>query len=88
MCLGAVWEHGEGASRELSGAMVRELGGMVVMMREMVEGQKELVEEIENLGELAESHSGFQRLQQVVGGVVRGGDGEGVKGVGVGERGV
>ena len=53
-CIGAVWEHGEGASRELSGAMVGDLGGMAVMIREMVEGQKNLVEEIRNLGELAE----------------------------------
>ena len=36
------------------GAMVRDLGGMAVMMREMVEGQKNLVEEIQNLGELVE----------------------------------
>ena len=49
-----VWEQGEGASGELSGAAVRELGGMAVMMREMVEGQRDLVEEIRNLGELAE----------------------------------
>ena len=34
--------------------MVGDLGGMGVMMREMVEGQRDLVEEIRNLGELAE----------------------------------
>ena len=34
--------------------MVAELGGMAMMMREMVEGQRELVEEIRNLGELAQ----------------------------------
>ena len=41
-------------SGELSGAMVGELGGMAAMMRKMVEGQRDLVEEIRNLGELAE----------------------------------
>ena len=50
----AVWEQGEGVSREPSGAVVGGLGGMAVMMREMVEGQRSLVEEIRNLGELAE----------------------------------
>ena len=53
-CIGAVWEQGEGASREPSGAVVGDLGGVAVMMREMVEGQRNLVEEIRNLGELAE----------------------------------
>ena len=53
-CIGAVWEQGEGVSREPSGAMVRELGGMAMMMREMVKGQRDLVEEIRNFGELAE----------------------------------
>ena len=53
-CLGAVWEHVEGASGELLGAMVGEFGGMAAMMREMVEGQRDLVEKIRNLGELVE----------------------------------
>ena len=53
-CIGAVWEQGEGTSGEPSGSAVGELGGMAVMMREMVEGPRELVEEIQNLGELAE----------------------------------
>jgi len=53
-CIGAVWEQGEGTSGEPSGSAVGELGGMAAMMREMVKGQRELVEEIRNLGELAE----------------------------------
>ena len=36
------------------GAMVRDLRGMAVMMEEMVEWQRSLVEEIRNLGALAE----------------------------------
>ena len=40
--------------RRAEGSVVGELGGMAAMMREMVEGQRELVEEIRNLGELAE----------------------------------
>ena len=36
-CIGVIWEQGEGASGELSGAVVVELGGMVAMMREMVD---------------------------------------------------
>ena len=53
-CIGAVWEQGEGTSGEPSGSAVGELGGMAAMMREMVEGQRDLVEEIQNLGELVE----------------------------------
>ena len=49
-----VWEQVEGMSREPSGTAVVELGGMATMMREMVEGQRVLVEEIRNLGELVE----------------------------------
>ena len=53
-CIGVVWKQGEGASGELLEATVGVLGGMAAMMREMVEGQRDLVEEIRNLGELAE----------------------------------
>ena len=53
-CIGVVWEHGEGASGEVLGVTVRDLGGMAAMIKEMVEGQKSLVEEIRNLGELVE----------------------------------
>ena len=41
-------------SGEPLGATVAELGGLATMMREMVEGQRDLVEEIRNLGELVE----------------------------------
>ena len=53
-CLGVVWEDGEGASGEASGAIIGDLGEIAAMMKEMVEGQRSLVEEIRNLGELAE----------------------------------
>ena len=53
-CLGAVWEHGEGVSGEASGAAVRDVEGIAVMLKEMVAGQKILVKKIRNLGEMAE----------------------------------
>jgi hypothetical protein len=46
-----MWENGEGASGEGSGNLVVELGGVTELLKELVEGQRALVEEVRNLGE-------------------------------------
>lgn len=48
----AIWQNGEGASGDGSANLVVELGGVTELLKELVEGQRDLVVEMQNLGEV------------------------------------
>ena len=57
-CMGAVWENGDVAGREPSGAANVDLEDVKDLLRELVEGQKMLAAEVRVLGENLEDKLG------------------------------